>query len=175
MALGMNKREKYAVLIAGVLVFLTAVYTFGISPVVEQNKLLKRQLDAKKKVLDQISQLSREYNEILSKNENLGTLYASREEGFTLFAFLEKIAAKAGVDKQIDYMKPSSAIDKFSETELSLVEMKLKGIKLSQLMSYLYLVETSRNIVFVKRLSITHDGKNQNTISAVLQVETVKS
>jgi general secretion pathway protein M len=92
-----------------------------------------------------------------------------------LFAFLEKLAVQAGVNGNIDYMKPSSVLDKVSRIELSLVEMKLKGIKLSQLMSYLYLVETSENVVFVKRLAISMDGKNKRSISAVLHVETVKT
>jgi general secretion pathway protein M len=175
MALVMNKREKYSVGLAGILIFAAAVYNFGIFPVIEKNALLERQLEAKTTALNQVVRLREEYNRILGRQQDLTTIYAQREEGFTLFAFLEKMAVKAGVDKQIDYMKPSSATDKVSKVELSLVEMKLKGIKLSDLMSYLYLVETSDNIVFVKRLAITSDGKNQHTISAVLQVETVKT
>lgn len=175
MALVMKKREKYAVAVAGILILGAAVFNFGISPVMDKKALLERQVSAKKNALRQVVQLGEEYQRIVSLQQGVNRIYAQREEGFTLFAFLEQIAVKAGVDKQIDYMKPSSGIDKLSRAELSLVEMKLKGIRMSELMSYLYLVETSENVVLVKRLAITSDGKNQHTISAVLQVETVKT
>jgi general secretion pathway protein M len=175
MALVMKKREKIAVWIAGILILGVAIFNFGISPVMDKKALLERQVDAKKNVLRQVVQLGEEYQQMVSMQQGMTRIFSQREAGFTLFAFLEQIAVKAGVDKQIDYMKPSSGIDKQSKAELALVEMKLKGIKLSQLMSYLYLVETTENVVLVKRLAITSDGKNQHIISAVLQVETVKT
>ena len=176
MSLEINKREKYLVGFACIFILAALVYNFGISTVIERQKLLTRQLAAKKNVLETLSRLSEEYNRTLKESDRLTGMYAKRDKGFTLFAFLETMAVKAGVDDHIDYMKPSSTpsslMDKPSNAHLSLVEMKLKGIKLSQLISYLYLVELSEHIVFIKRLGITSDGKNQHTISAVLQVET---
>jgi general secretion pathway protein M len=169
---GMNKRERYLVGFACIFILAAAGYNFGISPLLEQQKVLERQLSAKKNALETLSRLSEEYNQILRESDSLTSMYAKRDPGFTLFAFLETIAVKAGLNNHIDYMKPSSVIDKVSKAPLSVVEMKLKRIKLSQLVSYLYLVELSEHIVFIKRLSITSDGKDQHTISATLQVET---
>lgn len=175
MALRMNRRERNSVFFAGILILVFIVYQFGISPFLEKKKLFERQLISKKEALSEVTRLKSEYESILNKNENLKKIYSQREKTFTLFAFLEKLAAKTGVDGNIDYMKPSSSLDKVSKIELSLVEMKLKRIKLSQLMSYLYLVETSKNVVFVKRLAVSREGKTEAFISAVLHVETVKS
>ena len=175
MALRMNKREKYSVFFAGILILVLIVYQFGVSPFLEKKKLFERQLASKEKALQEVMLLKSEYEKILNKNESLKKIYSQREKNFTLFAFLEKLAVKAGVNGNIDYMKPSSSLDKDSKIELALVEMKLKEIKISQLMSYLYLVETSKNVVFVKRLAISRDGKNKGSISAVLHVETIKS
>lgn len=175
MALRINRREKYAVFFACVLIFVAGGYQFGISPFLEKKNLLERQVTAKKEALQTVRNLKSEYEQFLNKEDSLKKLYSQREKRFTLFAFLEKLAVKAGVDGRIDYMKPSSSMDKMSKIELSLVEMKLKGVNLSQLISYLYLVETSENVVFVKRLSVTRDGDKKGTISAVLHVETVKS
>jgi len=171
----MNKREKYSVFFAGILILVLIVYQFGVSPFLEKKKLFERQLASKEKALQEVMLLKSEYEKILNKNESLKKIYSQREKNFTLFAFLEKLAVKAGVNGNIDYMKPSSSLDKDSKIELALVEMKLKEIKISQLMSYLYLVETSKNVVFVKRLAISRDGKNKGSISAVLHVETIKS
>lgn len=175
LAFRMNKREKYAVCLACMLVVVAVVFQFGISPVLEKKRVLKRQLASKKKTLGEVARLKAEYDTILNKSKKLKNIYSQRPKGFNLFAFLESLARKAGVDQNIDYMKPSSKVDKGTNTEFSIVEMKLKKIKLSQLMSYLYLVETSKNVVFVKRFAISRDGKNERTISAVLHMETVKS
>ncbi len=175
MSLRMNRREKYSVLFACVLIIAIIVYQFGISPFLEKKRLFERQVASKTQALEKVMLLKSEYEKVLNKSENLKKIYSQREKKFTLFAFLEKLAVQAGVNGKIDYMKPSSSLDKISKTELSIVEMKLKEITLSQLMSYLYLVETSKNVVFVKRLAITMDGKKKRSISAVLHAETIKS
>ncbi|CCK79549.1 type II secretion system protein GspM [Desulfobacula toluolica] len=175
MALRMNRRERYSVFFACILILAVIVYQFGIAPFTEKKKLFERQLASKKTALVQINRLKSEYESLLNKNNNLKKINSQREKAFTLFAFLEKLAVKAGLDGNIDYMKPSSSLDKASKIELSLVEMKLKSIKLSQLAAYLYLVETSQNIVFVKRLAISRDGRDEGYISAVLHVETIRS
>ena len=50
--------------------------------------------------------------------------------------------------------------------------MKLENITMEQLATYLYKVETSKNIVLVKRLSITKDSKTAGFINVVMQLET---
>jgi general secretion pathway protein M len=50
--------------------------------------------------------------------------------------------------------------------------MKLDAITLEQLTNYLYKIETSKNMVEVKKISISKKDKKQRLINAVLQVET---
>jgi len=52
--------------------------------------------------------------------------------------------------------------------------MKLQGLTLQQLTSYVHMVETSKNMVNIKRLSISKTGKQAGFIDAVLQVETAE-
>jgi general secretion pathway protein M len=53
--------------------------------------------------------------------------------------------------------------------------MKLDDITLQQLTTYLYSVETSKNMVLVKKLSISKKEKSQGLIDVILQVETVEA
>jgi general secretion pathway protein M len=53
--------------------------------------------------------------------------------------------------------------------------MKLDNITLEQLAKYLYGVETSKNIVMVKKVSISKQEKKQGLINVILQVETVEA
>ena len=50
--------------------------------------------------------------------------------------------------------------------------MKLDAITLEQLTTYLYGIETSKNMVMVKKLSISKKEKNEGLVNVILQVET---
>ena len=175
MALQINKRERAAIVLGLAIIFLALIYHLGIQPFMENQEKTQRQWALKTQTLQTLVELDAEYKQIQGRNKNLGAVYGQREKDFTLFAFLEKLAAKSGVNTHLDYMKPSSSMDKETQMEISIVEMRLKGIKLSQLMDYLYRVETSPNIVFVRGLSISRDGKSKRTLSAVLHVETINT
>jgi len=51
--------------------------------------------------------------------------------------------------------------------------MKLQMISMEQLITYLHAVETSPNMVNVRRLSISRAGKDKGVIDAVMEFETV--
>ncbi len=72
-------------------------------------------------------------------------------------------------------MKPSTSVKEDSGLKISRVELKLQEVTLKDLTAYLFKVETSKNMVIVKRLSITKIGKDTGLVSAVLQVETFES
>jgi hypothetical protein len=52
--------------------------------------------------------------------------------------------------------------------------MKLQGINLEQLIAYLYKIEMSRNMIQVKRITISKSDKKDTFITVVLQVETLQ-
>jgi general secretion pathway protein M len=53
--------------------------------------------------------------------------------------------------------------------------MKIDGVTLEQLTNYLYGIETSKNMVIVKKLSISKKEKNEGLVNVILQVETVEA
>jgi general secretion pathway protein M len=91
-----------------------------------------------------------------------------------LFSFLDRLAGESGIKDQISYMKPSKTVQKNSPYKISRVEMKLDAITLEQLTNYLHGVETSKNMVDIKKISISKKDKKQGLLTAVLQVETVE-
>jgi len=50
--------------------------------------------------------------------------------------------------------------------------MKLEGITLDQLVRYLYRIEHPDDLVFVKRLSITDNRKEEGYLDSIIQVVT---
>ena len=75
----------------------------------------------------------------------------------------------------IAYMKPSTSVKEDSGLKISRVELKLQDVTMKDLTEYLFQVETSENMVIVRRLSVTKTGKDSGLVTAVLQVETFAS
>ncbi len=172
MTIKLKQREKYALYIAGGFMVLFLAIQFVVFPIIDHQKLLNRTLRVKLESLKEIRNLKSSYDQITQRNRLSKRRFAQREKGFTLFSFLDKLAGENGLKDKIIYMKPSSSAQKDKNYKISLVEMKLQPINLKQLVTYMYHVETSVNMVFIKRLSISKTEKENGLISAVLNVET---
>ncbi|MCU0599616.1 MAG: type II secretion system protein M [Desulfobacterales bacterium] len=173
--LNLNKREKAAVSAAGVFIAFFVLIQFIITPVFERRNELRERLNTKKEMLVEMNKLQQDYFVMQKKLEISRQGFARRPPGFTLFSFLDKLAGETGVKNSISYMKPSSVAGENSGAKLSKVEMKLQGININDLVSYLYGIENSENMVVVRRLSITKAGQGNNLLSVVIQVETIES
>ena len=68
-------------------------------------------------------------------------------------------------------MKPSNPQGTGPYKE-SMIEMKLEGITLNQLVGYLYRIESPENIIGIKRISIKENKKESGYLDAILQVLT---
>ncbi len=169
----LNKRQKYAVYAASCLIAFFILIQVIISPIINKGERLTRMLQAKTKILEEMRILQSEYGIIGEKARLSKKRFEARKKDFTLFSFLDRLADKSGIKNHITYMKPSTSAREKSGYKVSKVEMKLQGITLKQLTSYLHGVETSKNIVSIKRISIVKTGIKEEYVNAVLQIETV--
>ncbi|MFW2367397.1 MAG: type II secretion system protein GspM [Desulforhopalus sp.] len=167
----LNSREKWVLGggVAFVLGFI--VLQLVINPVVDARSKLQKSITRKEQELVDIKLLQQEH--LALKNEE-GTIQAriqQRGGGFTLFTFLDRQADKAKVKKQIQYMKPSTSEgdDVLDET---MVEMKLQQVTLESLVNFLRLVESEKNVVFIRRLSIQESGDKQGYLDSIMQIVT---
>ena len=171
----LNRREKYIIYGAGCLIGLLIIIHFVISPFIENKNQLKRNLQTKKTELEEMRRLQAEYNALKEKLQLSQASIGKREKGFTLYSFMNQLAGQAGIKDRISYMKPTNTVQKNSNFKLSRVEMKLDAVTLEQLTNYLYGIETSKNMVIVKKLSISKKEKNEGLVNVILQVETVEA
>ena len=171
----LNRREKYIIYGAGGILGLLVIVQFVIAPFVENKNQMQRSLQTKKSELAEMRRLQAEYQTLKAKLQLSQTSIGKREKGFTLFSFMDQLAGQAGIKDRISYMKPSNTVQKNSSYRLSRVEMKIDGVTLEQLTSYLYSIETSKNMVIVKKLSISKKEKDEGLVNVILQVETVEA
>jgi general secretion pathway protein M len=168
----LNKREKYSIYAVSGLICFIVLIQFIISPFIEKRKRITRAIPVKSGQLEEIQLLKSKYDAMNRGAELARVQFSKREKDFTLFSFLDKLSDKAGIKNNINYMKPSTSVDKNTGYKTSIVAMKLQAITLKELTSFMYMVETSKNIVYITRLSISKTGKKKPFINALLQVET---
>lgn len=170
----LNTREKAVVL--GGLVFIVGfmVLQLAVIPFFDARTHLLQSIDRKAKELTTIKELQQEY---LGLKKEQGTIQAriqQRDAGFTLFTFLDQQAEKAQVKKQIKYMKPSTTEGESNFVE-TMVEIKLEQITLEALVGFLRLVESDKNVVFIRRISIQESGNNLGYLDSILQIVTFEN
>ncbi len=171
----MNKRERYAIMLAAGVIGIFLIVTFIVEPFLNKTEQLKKKLQDKAATLEQMHQLQSEYARLTQKTEVSKAVFSRRQKGFKLNSFLVQLAGEAGIRNNISSMKPSTRAQNNGPYKISRVEMKLDAITLKQLATYLHGVETSKNMVDIKRISISKKDKKQGLLTAVLQVETVET
>ncbi len=170
----LTKREKYTLYALSGAILLFILIQFIVFPSIDKRKRLIRTLQVKEDVLLEMITLKSDYEAIEKRTNFAKASFENREKGFTLFSFLDSLTGKARIKEYVTYMKPSTTVQKNNSYKISQVEIKFKGLTLQQLTTYLHMVETSKNMVHLKRLSISKTGKQEGFVDAVLQVETVE-
>ena len=168
----MSKRERAAIWAGVAFIIIFVLFRLVIFPFMDQRERIERVLDANMKNLAEIRTLKAEFEALNRRTDTSKFRFEKRSKGFTLFSFLDRLAGEVGIKENIAYMKPSTTVQKESTYKISMVEMKLNGISMEQITQYLHKIETSKNMVSIKRLSLTKPDEKQQQLNAVLQVQT---
>ena len=170
----LNRRERYGVMLSAGVIVIFLIAVFIIEPFLSRSANMKNSLQAKADMLAEMQRMQFEYNSLTQQATMSISRFQRRPKGFTLYSFMDRLAGESGIKDRISYMKPSKTAQKNSPYKISRVEMKLDEITLEQLANYLYGVETSQNMVQIKKISISKKDGEQGLLTAVLQVETLE-
>lgn len=167
----LQRRERFLVSMAVSAIGIFLFIEFLIFPFQDRREVLIRGIEAKKTALKELSGLRARYVAYKAGAEGIEARIRRRAKGFALFSFLEQAAGRSGVKDHIKYMRPSVMEGSGPFTE-SMVEMKLDDITLQQLVAYLYVVESPKDVVGIKRMSIKDSERDPGYLNAIIQVVT---
>lgn len=167
----LQRREKILVSLAACAIGVFLLLEFLVFPFVDKREALIRGIRAKTAALGEMAGLRAKYMAFEEEREGVDQRIRKRPKTFALFSFLEKAAGNSDVKDHIKYMRPSvmEGSEPFSE---SMVEMKLDNITLQQLVAYVYFVESWKDVVWIKRMSIKDSKGMQGYLDVVIQVVT---
>jgi len=164
----LSQRERRVLAIAAVVAGLFLVAELLVVPVWQARTALQRSPAQRQNELAHLSDLSRQYRELRQARQGGAEGRARRGPDFSLFAFVEQQAERAGARGQIAFIRPL-APESDDGTNSGAVEVRLQRIGLEPLVRFLGLVESREAAVFVRRLVIQDSG-GSGLLEANLQV-----
>jgi len=170
----LNKRERLGIMLAAAAIGLFLIAILVVEPLLSRSAARKSSLQTKAAMLGEMQRFISEYNAIKQQATVSKSYFQGRQKGFSLYSFMNRLAGEFEIKDQITRMKPTKTVQKNSPYKISRVEMKLEAITLEQLTNYLYGVETSANMVNIKKISISKNNKTQGLLTVVLQAETIE-
>jgi general secretion pathway protein M len=171
--MNISQRDKKALIICAGFLITFIVIQFILVPALDRKKELEQRVAANETALNEIISLQQEYSSLSRMNMAETDILSQRAKGFTLFSFLDTLAEKSGVKDNVAYMKPSSRTFNDKNYAISMVKIKLDTLYLKELVDFLYNVESSRNGVHIRSLSLSKTGKEQTMIDAIVEAETL--
>ncbi len=167
----LEQREKRMVLVGIIFILLFLFLQVVITPYMDTRKKTRDAIAKRQGEVAQLKVMQQEYGALKNQAGGIKELLQQRSPNFSLFSFLDKQAAQAGVKGLIGYMKPST-IEGDGELQESLVEMKLNKIDLKALVDFLQHIESPEDVVSVKRVSIQESSKDEGVLDVIMQIMT---
>jgi general secretion pathway protein M len=167
----LEKREKRIVVAGIIFLVCFALFHLTVSPLLQARQQTQKALIQKKEDIKKIRQLQEEYRQLQNQAVNIQNRLQKRSPSFTLFSFIEERATKAKVKQQINSMTPSTSEGEGPLQE-SRVDLKLEKISLQQLVDFLQQIESTDDVVTIKRISIQENSKEEGLLDVVMQIIT---
>ena len=170
----LDKKQRYIVAGVAAFVLIALILELVIFPLWDANAKIKQTLQINQKKLDEVIKLDTEFAGQEAKISKIKRVMSTRTADFSLFSYLEKKAAQAGVRGNIKYMNSSRGTQSAAFEE-SLIDMKLDKITLKQLTDFLYFVESPADLVKIKKITINKMKESPEYLSAQLQISSFQT
>jgi hypothetical protein len=145
---------------------------FLVIPFFKEKERLRKGIKKAEDDLKEIAALNVVYQGYQKGSMDVKRIIEARDRMFTLASYLEEAARNTEVKDYIAGMTSSPSSSKGGSYEESTVELKLNGINTEQLVRYLYAIEKPEDLIFIKRITISDNKKQEGYLDSVIQVLT---
>jgi len=151
----LSRRESTFIGFGLIILTVLGLYFFILEPLAERRDQLERLTARLEGDLAEVQVLAARYRAINDSQNRLRGQVQARGRSFAPFSYLENLAQEAGLSGQIESMTPVAAGPaEEGRTALTEVDVRLTGIKLLELVRFLYRVEASDKVFFIINLNI---------------------
>jgi len=168
----LKTRERKLIALCVVLVCAALVHGLIVSPVVKKRAELDDRINAALDQLYELKLLQREYDQIMAESKAINQRVGRRPRDFALFSFLDQTANKLNLKKNLTSLKPSKKNIDGSLAE-DIVEVKLEGISLENLVAYLYEIEKTGAAIAIASIRIQPESRLGGGLNVSMMVTSI--
>lgn len=167
----LSKRERF-LLAAGLLFVIGFVFHQLIAdPFLTKKQRLERSLQTKAANVLEMKLLQKEYQQISENKRDIMGRLQSRSPEFSLFTFVEQQIDTVRMKERVTSIKPGVS-DYQEGVRQALIDLKIEGIVLAQLVDFLASIESFDKVVFVERIVVQNNSREDGLLDVMLSVLT---
>ena len=167
------RREKLLTVVLVIFVAVCGLVVFAVRPAIDRVGTLTRVIPERQSELEVLHAKASEYIALRDGLETLNTKIASQKKTFELLPFLESLIRESGLAKKVATMKQQVSRLEPNHSE-TIVEIELQNLTLSQLVNFLWKVESSKVLARTKSLYIKKNLTNTNMLDSLIEVHNPK-
>lgn len=165
----LTRREKTSLAIAALALVLASFYIWLLRPIQTRMAYLSQSIPRKERELKELALLRNQYLSLLEKKRGMEAKLSQGAQGFSVFSFLEREAARLKIQDKIASMRPYTLPAK-AGYKGSGVELKIEAISLKELVQSLYQIENGPQPIRVEYMRIRIDPGGKNLLDVTLRV-----
>ena len=167
----LSRRERF-LLAAGLLFVIGFVFHQLIAnPFLTNKQRLERSLQSKAANVLEMKLLQKEYQQISENKRDIMGRLQSRSPEFSLFTFVEQQIDTVRMKERVTSIKPGVS-DYQEGVRQALIDLKIEGIVLAQLVDFLASIESFDKVVFVERIVVQNNSREDGLLDVMLSVLT---
>ena len=171
----LNRRESLFVAGGTAVLIVLAVYFLVVEPMATARDKLRNTTARMEGDLAEMRDLAKQYQAVASARTLLESQVQRRGSDFAPFSYLENVARETGLTGQIESMTPVVSSTEDGRMPLAQFDVRLSGIKLLELVRFLYKLESSDKIFFVENLSIRPRYLKPDILDVTLRLASPKA
>ena len=164
LAARLSPRERWFVVVAGVLLAGILLLLFVIAPLVDMRDRLQARVATKERELTEVANLASTYEQLRRELERVGPVSAST---LSPFAFLEGLTTSTLGREKLAAINPIGHEERADGTQET-IELKLNGVSLQELVDLLYKIDVSGTAMRCTTLAIKKRYRDPYTFDVTL-------
>lgn len=164
------KREKLFIGAAGCVIGLFLILELIITPYFDQKNHLRKDTAALENLIQDLGKISEVQNADRLAGGLESVLTGRRE---SLLSYINKEAEAINIKKNIPRMNPSQGKEQGDYVE-DILQIEVNAVTLPQLTEFLYRIEKPERYIFISRISITDNKREEGYLDASIRVMTYK-
>jgi len=167
----LSKRERFLLAVGVLFVLVFVFHQLIADPFLTNKQRLERSLQTKAANVLEMKLLQKEYQQISENKRDIMGRLQSRSPEFSLFTFVEQQIDTVRMKERVTSIKPNVS-DYQEGVRQALIDLKIEGIVLAQLVDFLASIESFDKVVFVERIVVQNNSREDGLLDVMLSVLT---